>query len=195
MNSIRLVFVLLLSSMFLLTSVDADAQTISKKRKKELKKELKALKKDPAKYDKMLKKNAAEKKEMETEITRLTAVATDLEEQNNLLKLQIDELDARYSDLLEKQNNTSLPDGIAYQVQMGYYQYLNLASFNEQTKTIKAEEVDGAKRYVVGHFLELEDAIQFRDDIKTLGIDDAFVSQYINGKRNMQFDAEKAIKN
>lgn len=192
MNSVKLVFILFLSSAFLLTSVDVNAQTISKKRKKELKKELKALKKDPAKYDKMLKKNAAEKKEMEDENTRLKTAVSYLEEQNNLLKMQIDELDARYSALLEKQNNTSLPDGIAYQVQMGYYQYLNLASFNEQMKTIKAEEVDGAKRYVVGHFLELEDAIQFRDDIKKLGIEDAFVSQYINGERNMKFDAEKA---
>jgi septal ring factor EnvC (AmiA/AmiB activator) len=192
MNSVKLVFILFLSSAFLLTSVDVNAQTISKKRKKELKKELKELKKDPAKYDKMLKKNAAEKKEMEDENTRLKTAVSDLEEQNNLLKLQIDELDARYSALLEKQSNTSLPDGIAYQVQMGYYQYLNLASFNEQMKTIKAEEVDGAKRYVVGHFLELEDAIQFRDDIKKLGIEDAFVSQYINGERNMKFDAEKA---
>lgn len=192
MNSVKLVFILFLSSAFLLTSVDVNAQTISKKRKKELKKELKALKKDPAKYDKMLKKNAAEKKEMEDENTRLKTAVSYLEEQNNLLKMQIDELDARYSALLEKQSNTSLPDGIAYQVQMGYYQYLNLASFNEQMKTIKAEEVDGAKRYVVGHFLELEDAIQFRDDIKKLGIEDAFVSQYINGERNMKFDAEKA---
>ena len=192
MNSVKLVFILFLSSAFLLTSVDVNAQTISKKRKKVLKKELKALKKDPAKYDKMLKKNAAEKKEMEVENTRLKTAVSYLEEQNNLLKMQIDELDARYSALLEKQNNTSLPDGIAYQVQMGYYQYLNLASFNEQMKTIKAEEVDGAKRYVVGHFLELEDAIQFRDDIKKLGIEDAFVSQYINGERNMKFDAEKA---
>lgn len=195
MKSVRLVFILIFSSAILLTSFDADAQTISKKRKKELKKELRALKRDPARYDRMLKKNAAEKKELEDEITKLNATIASLKEQNDLLKLQIDELDKKYSKLLEEQVKTVLPSGVAYQVQMGYFEYLNLVSFNEQLKTIKAEEVGGAKRYVIGHFINLEDAMQFRDDIRVLGIDDAFVTQYINGKRNMEFDAEKVSYN
>jgi hypothetical protein len=83
--------------------------------------------------------------------------------------------------------------GTVYQVQMGYYQYLDLVSFNEKLKTIKAEEVDGAKRYVIGHFENVMDAIQFSNDIKKLGIKDAFVSQYEDGVRNMTFDALEEI--
>ena len=66
-------------------------------------------------------------------------------------------------------------------------------AFNEKLKTIKAESVDGKKRYVIGHFDDLMDAVQFRNDIKSLGIDDAFVSQYKDGERVMGFDAMKAI--
>jgi len=39
------------------------------------------------------------------------------------------------------------------------------------------------------------DAVQFSNDIKTLGISDAFVSQYIDGERNMEFDALKVLEN
>ncbi len=37
------------------------------------------------------------------------------------------------------------------------------------------------------------DAVQFSNDIKALGISDAFVSQYVDGKRNMTFDALEVI--
>jgi len=37
------------------------------------------------------------------------------------------------------------------------------------------------------------DAIQFSNDIKKLGIKDAFVSQYEDGVRNMTFDALEEI--
>ena len=64
---------------------------------------------------------------------------------------------------------------------------------NDKLKTIKAEEIGGAKRYVIGHFENVMDALQFSNDIKALGINDAFVSQYTNGVRNMDYDALEAI--
>jgi hypothetical protein len=102
-------------------------------------------------------------------------------------------LEAQYAKLKRSMPSTQVPMGIVYQVQMGYYQYLDLVSFNEKLKTIKAEEVDGAKRYVIGHFENVMDAIQFSNDIKKLGIKDAFVSQYEDGVRNMTFDALEEI--
>ena len=53
---------------------------------------------------------------------------------------------------------TELPEGTVYQVQMGFYQYLDLVSFNDKLKTVRAEEIDGKKRYVIGHFDNLLDA-------------------------------------
>ena len=76
---------------------------------------------------------------------------------------------------------------------MGYYQHLDLVSFNNRLKVVKAEEVDGAKRYVIGYFEDLMDAWQFASDIKQLGIDDAFVTKYDDGVRDMDFDALDAI--
>ena len=58
-------------------------------------------------------------------------------------------------------------------------------------KYIKAEDADGAKRYIIGYFQNVEAALEFRKDIQTLGVKDAFVTQYIDGKRIMDFEAVK----
>ena len=72
---------------------------------------------------------------------------------------------------------------------------MDLVSFNNKLKVVKAEELDGAKRYVIGYFESVMDAWQFASDIKALGIEDAFVTQYVNGERNMSFDALEALEN
>ena len=132
-------------------------------------------------------------KALSDEVTDLKAkLATDNAEKQ-VLADKLVALEAQYASLKKSMPTTTLPAGTVYQVQMGYYQYLDLVSFNDKLKTIKAEEIDGAKRYVIGHFENVMDALQFRNDIKALGVNDAFVSQYTNGVRNMDYDALEAI--
>ena len=176
----------------------AEAQTLSKKERKALKKEIKTYKKNPEKWVRMQKKHKKEVLNLNDAVIDLKAKLVEMdklraEKEELASKLMV--LQAKYASLESSMPSTKLPMGTVYQVQMGYYEYLNLASFNEKLKTIKAEDVDGKKRYVIGHFVNLMDAVQFRNDIKTLGIDDAFVSQYKNGTRIMDFDAMKAIGN
>ena len=132
-------------------------------------------------------------KALSDEVTDLKAkLATDNAEKR-VLADKLVALEAQYASLKKSMPTTNLPAGTVYQVQMGYYQYLDLVSFNDKLKTIKAEEIDGTKRYVIGHFETVMDALQFSNDMKALGISDAFVSQYTNGVRNMDYDALEAI--
>ncbi len=192
------IVVVLLTLLFTAGINLAEAQTLSKGERKALKKEIKTYKKNPEKWVRMQKKHKKEVANLNEEVVDLKAKLAEMDE----LRTELEELATELSMLKVKYNNlestmpsTKLPNGTVYQVQMGYYEYLNLVSFNEKLKTIKAEDVDGKKRYVIGHFVNLMDAVQFRNDIKTLGIDDAFVSQYKNGIRIMDFDAMKAIGN
>lgn len=174
----------------------AEAQTLSKKERKALKKEIKTYKKNPEKWVRMQKKHKEEVVDLSTEVEELKAKLAEMEKlrtEKQDLANKLAALEAQYAKLKSSVPSTKLPMGTVYQVQMGYYEYLDLVSFNEKLKTIKAEDVNGKKRYVIGHFENLMDAVQFRNDIKTLGIDDAFVSQYIDGSRIMEFDAMKAI--
>lgn len=174
----------------------AEAQTLSKKERKALKKEIKTYKKNPEKWVRMQKKHKEEVVDLSTEVEELKAKLAEMEKlraEKQELANKLAALEAQYAKLKSSVPSTKLPMGTVYQVQMGYYEYLDLVSFNEKLKTIKAEDVNGKKRYVIGHFENLMDAVQFSNDIKTLGIDDAFVSQYIDGNRVMEFDAMKAI--
>lgn len=129
---------------------------------------------------------------MNEDVTLVKGQLSDIQSENEELAAKLNLLQAKYNELLSSTTvSEKLPNGTVYQVQMGYYEYLNLQSFNKAMKYVKAEEVDGAKRYIIGYFETVEDALEFRKDIQTLGIKDAFVSQYVDGKRVMDFDATK----
>jgi TolA-binding protein len=186
----------LLTLVFICGISTAEAQTLSKKERKALKKEIKSYKKNPEKWVKMQKTHKTEVNDLSGEVTELKAKLAEMEKlkaQNQELADKLASLESQYASLSSSVKTTDLPMGVVYQVQMGYYQYLNLRSFNKNLKTIRAEDIDGAKRYVIGHFDNIMDALQFSNDIKTLGVKDAFVSQYIDGSRNMSFDALKEI--
>ena len=183
----------LLTLLFVISFTAAEAQSLSKKEKKALKKEIKTYKKDPEKWVRMQNSHKKEIKVLSDEVTALKAKIAADNAERLVLADKLVALEAQYAILKKSMPTTELPAGIVYQVQMGYYQYLDLVSFNDKLKTIKAEEIGGAKRYVIGHFENVMDALQFSNDIKALGINDAFVSQYKNGVRNMDYDALEAI--
>ena len=181
---------------FLVGLSTAEAQTLSKQERKALKKEIKTYKKNPQKWVTMQNLHKSDVKALNDEITLLKAQLAELERvkaKNKELADKLAALEGQYASLKKSMPSTNLPDGTVYQVQMGYYQYLDLVSFNNRLKTVKAEEVDGAKRYVIGYFENVMDALQFTNDMKKLGIEDAFVSQYTDGVRNMEYDALEAI--
>ncbi|MBR9859860.1 hypothetical protein GYB22_03770 [bacterium] len=188
--SLRIVMMIVFAGSFLFSQ----AQELTRKEKRALKKEIRTYKKDPAKWVRMQDNHKKEVADLEAEKAALEEELAELKRKNDELIAKIEELNMKYNNLLQSMPTTKLPDGTVYQVQMGYFQHLDLVSFNNKLKVVKAEEVDGAKRYVIGYFEDLMDAWQFASDIKQLGIDDAFVTKYIDGERDMKFDALKAIE-
>ncbi len=192
------IIVTILTIVFVASINFTEAQTLTKQEKRTLKKEIKTYKKNPEKWVRMQEGHKKQVTDLRQEVADLKAKLAEMEQlrqEKQVLADKLATLELQYAQLKSSMPSTKLPMGTVYQVQMGYYEYLDLVSFNDKLKTIKAEEVEGKKRYVIGHFENLMDAVQFRNDIKTLGIKDAFVSQYINGNRNMEFDAMKAIEN
>ncbi|MFT5724407.1 MAG: putative coiled-coil protein SlyX [Bacteroidia bacterium] len=185
MNLIK-AFALIAISLFAVSTLSA--QDLSKAEKKKLKKELKQYKKNPVTYKKAKEKTKQEFDERDETIVELTK---QLDQQNMRLRQLQDSLDAmgkKYRNMLAA-GSTKIPTGTVYAVQIGYFELLQLEEFNSRVRTIRAENQDGGKRYVIGYFTNVEDAKKFGDEIKTIGIDDAFVSQYVDGKRIMSFDA------
>ena len=186
-------FLVILVTLGFFFSNTVQAQELTKIQKRALKKEIRTYKKNPEKWVKMLNKHDAKVKELNDEIAELNAQlkASELAAEKLAEQVKLEQL--RYVELEKTIPTTKLPDGTVYQVQMGFYQYLDLVSFNDKLKTVRAEEIDGKKRYVIGHFENLLDAVQFSNDIKRIGVTDAFVTQYIDGERNMNFDAYEEL--
>ena len=186
-------FLVILVTLGFFISNTVQAQELTKTQKRALKKEIRTYKKNPEKWVKMLNKHDAKVKELNDEIAELNAQlkASELAAEKLAEQVKLEQL--RYVELEKTIPTTKLPDGTVYQVQMGFYQYLDLVSFNDKLKTVRAEEIDGKKRYVIGHFENLLDAVQFSNDIKRIGVTDAFVTEYIDGERNMNFDAYEGL--
>jgi chromosome segregation ATPase len=186
-------FLVILVTLGFFINQSAQAQELTKTQKRALKKEIRTYKKNPEKWVKMQNQHQTKVKELSDEIARLTGQLETAELKANQLAEQLKLEQLRYVELEKTIPTTELPEGTVYQVQMGFYQYLDLVSFNDKLKTVRAEEIDGKKRYVIGHFENLLDAVQFSNDIKRIGISDAFVTEYIDGERNMNFDAYEEL--
>ncbi|MCB9261353.1 MAG: SPOR domain-containing protein [Flavobacteriales bacterium] len=163
------------------------AQNLSKSEKKKLKKEIKEYKKDPASYQKMKTKQKEAVDTRDETIASLQQELNAAEKTIAMLRDSLEELQKRYNSL----GGTEIPKGTVYAVQIGFFKELNTEEFNKRIRTIRAENQDGGKRYVIGFFANLNDARKFRAEITKIGIDDAFISQYIDGTREVGFDAEK----
>ena len=186
-------FLVILVTLGFFINHSAQAQELTKTQKRALKKEIRTYKKNPEKWVKMQNQHQAKVKELSDEIASLNAQLNTAELTSKQLAEQLKLEQLRYVELEKTIPTTELPEGNVYQVQMGFYQYLDLVSFNDKLKTVRAEEIDGKKRYVIGHFDNLLDAVQFSNDIKRIGVSDAFVTEYIDGERNMNFDAYEGL--
>lgn len=178
--------------MLVFFAVSVQAQSLSKSEKKALKKELKTYKKSPETYKAAKAKTAGTIKEQEAIIEDLSNQLSALRAEQEALNESVKKLMAQYEALLLKEENRGqVPMGTVYQVQLGFYEKLDLKTFNREGIMVKAEETGGAKRYVIGHFSDVQAAKNFNRDIQKLGVKDSFVSKYVDGVRDMTFDAMK----
>lgn len=167
-------------------TASTQAQELSKTEKKALKKEIRGLIKNPAKY-KTMKENltANEQKvaEQGRNIGKLQRSNNELQQELLNAKQSISSLNDYVSSVKEAKNTCREDNGMQYRVQIGAYAEFDIRSFLHQTKVVSFEEVDNLYRYSIGNFATKEEAISFRNAIKKMGIKDAFITYYLNGER------------
>lgn len=162
------------------------AQDLTKQEKAAIKKELKVYMKDPIKF-KNLKETLAVKngevQEQSVEIGVLT------EEKNTLAQNLLETRDSLglFEEMLlkleEEASKCVNSDGMKYRVQIGLYKEFDIRKFLEEIKVTTFEEVDGLFRYTIGNFTTEDEAETFKLALRKMGVKDAFVSFYLDGKR------------
>lgn len=88
-----------------------------------------------------------------------------------------------YGRILEQ---TTLLEGVFFEVQIGAFQYFDLTKYSESFVRMRndSDEEANLNRYTLGRFISYNQAKTFLKDIKKIGIEDAFVVGYIDGERS-----------
>lgn len=90
-------------------------------------------------------------------------------------------------------NNTG-KTGTVYKVQIGLYKKYNINKYFEEPRFIGYELEGGLNRYVISDFTDEGTAMNFVDDVRRMGIKDAFVAKYIDGQRVYEWNKNPKYK-
>ena len=77
----------------------------------------------------------------------------------------------------------AIQPGLVYRVQIGAYVFYEMDNPPVNAGDFVAERADGFNKYVIGSYRTYEEAGEFKDEIRKMGIKDAWVVPYIDGVR------------
>jgi len=193
MNFIKILF-LTLFVIFGFQSVQAQKNKLNK----ETKKQLKAFMKNPASYR---RKEHAVQEKLDSAAFKIAVLEERYDELKVLNRIYYDsitELNAHIRDLEKMENaiRNTIEQSLAleYRVQIGAYAKNDFDGKAGLGKAIKTEIIDGVTKYYIGSFDNPFDAEDFASAIRTMGIDGAFVTKFIEGER-VPFSIEDLIDN
>jgi hypothetical protein len=102
------------------------------------------------------------------------------------LQTQVDSLYNFIDQMPQTQSGNTEIDfstGKWYFVQIGAYQKVDLSLYKEGMFNFRQSEMDGLYKYTLGAFQDVNQAIGFLEGVRKLGIRDAFLLAYVNGKK------------
>lgn len=87
-----------------------------------------------------------------------------------------------------------MPTEVYFKIQMGAYEELDLRNYFKAGKVLETETVEGElKKYVVGEFDNFESAKKFQNDLRKLGVKDAWLVPYKNQRRISDEEASELV--
>jgi len=175
----------------------AEAKLWKKKAKTYAKAPL-SLRDDLETANKQLKECSDRNKNLQAKFAGLESTIDSLQNILNAKNAEMAALNTKYEKLqaaFEAQKSITVSNiipGLIYHVQVGAYVHFDMNQHLVQTdKTFEGEAKDGMNKYMMGNFKDLNNAEAFKDDIRKLGIKDAFVVPYIDGTRVTLEEAAK----
>jgi len=171
-----------LSVTLILAMVTSSFAQMTKEEEKEWAHKLKSL--TPATYKQLVdEKNAFE------------TAAKILKQENDVLKAQVSDLNAKLKEAQAAQetrkteavttpSNSMAADGVVYKVQIGAFKNKDLSKYFDNNKNFSGDvDADGTKKYTLGAFPTYWEADNFKKYLREMGVSDAWVVAYKDGKR------------
>ncbi len=182
-------------SIFSLVTLLSFGQEMTKEERKKIKKmsvdEVAAVIKNLESKSNDLKKCSTEKDEMQLLMNNMSnELNSNKAEMDSLKKLLIVQKEQQEKQVLEEANSNPIKEktGLYFKVQLGAYNQYRAKGLGKSE--IETEMVENQIKYVLGYFTKINKAEEFRDELKKLGLSDAWVVCYKDGKRISQEAAE-----
>ena len=201
MNKLYINLVLLLVLMAVATPTSY-AQ-LDKAEAKEWKKRIKSLK--PEEFKTLVEERDRFRKEVQAAQSRISALESKQAEQINEingLKEQLADKDAEIEKAKERAamsapvvrssasgGSSDKPEaksmaGVVFKVQVGSFRNKDLTRYFDNNPNFSGEvDADGVKKYTLGHFNDYWEADNFKKYLRDMGVKDAWVVSYKDGKR------------
>ncbi len=195
MKTIRILSILLVLSTtpFLLMAQGASER-------KKLKKELKAYRKMKPMEIRTMKMNyenkLKDKKNQDLLFKQMQRRVDSMQNVLNASNSKISQLEGQLQIAQASANAkpTSGATGYYYRVQLGAYKFYNIKTKQGGDESFKAENNADMEKMTLGLFYSLAEADQFKEDIRKMGIKDAFVVPFKDGKRITHKEAAEGLK-
>ncbi|MFN8309659.1 MAG: hypothetical protein U0T73_06825 [Chitinophagales bacterium] len=190
----------IVAALFILFGLAVNAQQFTKEDKKKVLTELKKYKKNPQSYQRMMEhyKTTIDSDQIAIKNWRdeaLTAATKQVELEQKIASLSTDLAECQTKPVPECPKAGTVPTkGTIYKVQMGLFDKFNINNYFNEVKVITPEEVEGMNRYVVSYFTDEETARSFVQDLRKLGLKDAFAAKYVDGQRVYEWDKNEKMK-
>lgn len=168
--------------------------------KKKLRKELRSYRKMKPMEIRAMKMNfenkLRDKKNQDLQFKNMQRKFDSLQNAMNAHNAKISQLEVQ---LLQAQaaaaNNKSVgAKGYYYRVQLGAYKFYDIKSKNSSDESFNAESTPEMDKMTVGLFYTLAEADQFKEDVRRMGIKDAYVVPFKDGKRITHKEAAEGLK-
>ncbi|EMR04357.1 SPOR domain-containing protein [Cesiribacter andamanensis] len=186
--------VLAVATLLCLTlAFDASAQ-LSKKEKKEWKKQMKDM--DVEAFKKLVE----EKEALESQVAGLNSQVSSLQSRANEKTTEADRLKSEVKDLQNQLaeartaqeatntidatgNKNRVAKGVVFKVQIGAFRNKDLAKYFESNGSFDGEVDNSTQRYTLGQFTDYWEADKFKKYLREMGVKDAWIVSYKDGVR------------
>ena len=177
--------------------VPAKAQ-LSKKEKKEWKKQMKRL--DVEEFKNLVE----EKQQLESQVNTLNGQVNNLQSQLSQKNQQVEKAQGELKDVqnqleetkaslaklqqddsmdISRQGNTRVAKGVVFKVQIGAFRNKGLSKYFDKAGSFDGEVDNSLERYTLGVFQDYWEADKFKKYLRDMGVKDAWVVAYKDGQR------------
>ena len=195
MKAIRILSVLLVLS---ITPAILFAQGSTEKKK--LKKELRTYRKmKPMEIRNMKMTYESRLKDKKTQDLRLKNLQRTSDSLQNLVtanNARVRQLEAQLQSAQDAAANAkpNVAKGYYYRVQLGAYKQYNIKAKTTSDESFSAVTEDSMNKLTLGLFYTLAEADQFKEDVRRMGVKDAYVVPFKDGKRITHKEAAEGLR-